>query len=45
MNEIFDKEEWASRKQQDREAAYISADMFRFLDAKSHGSRQRDDAR
>lgn len=22
MNEIFDKEEWASRKQQDREAAY-----------------------
>ena len=22
MNEIFDKEEWASRKQQDREVAY-----------------------
>lgn len=26
-------------------ANQISADMFRFLDAKSHGSRQRDDAR
>ena len=45
MNESFDKEAWASRKQQDRKAAYISADMFRFLDAKSHDSRQRDDAR
>ena len=45
MNEFYDKEAWASHKQQDREAAYISADMFRFLDAKSHGSRQRDDAR
>ena len=26
MNEIFDKEEWASRKQQDREAAYAMVD-------------------
>ena len=26
-------------------ANQISADMFRFLDAKSHGSKQRDDAR
>ena len=26
MNEIFDKEEWASRKQQDRETAYAMVD-------------------
>ena len=26
MNEIFDKEEWASRKQKDREAAYAMVD-------------------
>ena len=26
MNEIFDKEEWANRKQQDREAAYAMVD-------------------
>ena len=45
MNESFDKEAWASRKQQDREAANSSADMFRFLDAKNHDTRQRDDAR
>ena len=26
MNEFFDKEEWASRKQQDRESAYAMVD-------------------
>ena len=26
MNEFFDKEEWANRKQQDRESAYAMVD-------------------